>query len=144
MFHHVLVALDGAPQAELALPLARTLAKGSGAAVSLVHVMPEDGSPFARASDMTMRDKLGEHTRQLAADGVQATATLRFGSAAKEIAEVVRANNCDVVLMATRHRLDLDGADRRGVVADVLRDVDVPVLLLVPADHARRPMGGAR
>jgi nucleotide-binding universal stress UspA family protein len=50
MFHHVLVPLDGTPQAAVALPLARALARVTHARVRLVTV--------ARPGDMAMRETL--------------------------------------------------------------------------------------
>ncbi len=40
MWHHILVPLDGTPGAELALPLAAHIARGSGATLTLVRIQP--------------------------------------------------------------------------------------------------------
>jgi nucleotide-binding universal stress UspA family protein len=132
MFRHLLVPLDGTPQAAIALPLARTLATETGAAITLVYVAPDNSSPADRRADMSMRERLRELTNELTTAGLQATAAVRSGPVASEIAEVVRTRECDLVVMGTHGRVGLERILHGSVAGDVLSTSGVPTLLVRP------------
>jgi nucleotide-binding universal stress UspA family protein len=132
MFRHLLVPLDGTPQAAIALPLARTLATETGAAITLVYVAPDNSSPADRRTDMSMRERLRELTNELTMAGLQATASIRSGPVAAEIADVVRTRECDLVVMGTHGRVGVERILHGSVAGDVLSTSRVPTLLVRP------------
>ncbi len=132
MFRHLLVPLDGTPQAAIALPLARTLATETGAAITLLYVAPDNSSPADRRTDMSMRERLRELTNELTTAGLQATASVRSGRVAVEIAEVVRTRECDLVVMGTHGRVGVERILHGSVAGDVLCTSGVPTLLVRP------------
>jgi nucleotide-binding universal stress UspA family protein len=118
MFRHLLVSLDATPQGGRALPLARAAARSLGAAVTLLQVAPDTGSPFDRTAEITMREQLRELASQLSAEGLEVTGTLTSGS----VPAVACKQHCDLVVAAS-------------LAAGQVRDAGIPLLLLGPAGH---------
>lgn len=132
MFRHLLVPLDGTPQAAIALPLARTLASATGAAITLAYVAPDNSSPADRRTDMAMREQLRQLTHELTTAGFQAAASVRSGPVASEIAELARTRSCDLVVMGTHGRVGVDRILNGSVAGDVLCESGIPSLLVRP------------
>ena len=64
--------------------------------------------------------------------GFETTVEVRFGDPAKEIAAVVQQRSVDLIAMATHGRTGLPNLLMGSVAAQVMRRVDVPVLLVRP------------
>jgi nucleotide-binding universal stress UspA family protein len=75
---------------------------------------------------------LGEAARPLEAAGYQVSTAIRFGDPAGEIAAFVRTSHVDVIAMATHGRTGFRQLVLGSVAEQVLRTVDVPVLLVRP------------
>jgi nucleotide-binding universal stress UspA family protein len=142
----VVVALDGTPTGEAALPLAAAIAAGCGLPVRLATVVPSVGAlgpekrpvatflPGATAAmlDLEARaaaDYLRDTAERLKAGfGVDVSYEIRRGD---PVAELVRVTGRDVLLaMATRGRYGLAGLWEGSVSARVLAASRGPVLLV--------------
>ncbi len=127
---HVVVALDGSPFAERALPVARWLAGAIGAGLHLVEVVggPVDAGRALHTIDLRV-GRHAAHRWNVAADGDPAAAIV---SAAEEARP-------SLVCLAT-HGRDRSVAVLGSVAAAVLALSSEPVLLVGPA--ARPPCAG--
>ncbi len=146
MFRSICVPLDGSPFSERALPIARAIARKTGASIdlALVHVpyivSYVNGVPITndeldaerRAVDQTYLDRTRQ---QLAGEGLTVVATLLEGAVAPALADHIAARGHDLVVMTTHGR----GGFARfwlGSTADALiRHITTPVLLLRPGDQ---------
>ena len=68
-------------------------------------------------------------------DGYSVTSLVRFGDPAKEIANLARCANVDIVAMATHGQTGLRHLLMGSVAEQVLRDLTIPVLLIRPTDR---------
>ncbi len=128
----LLIPLDGSELAEATLPIARVLAAGVDADLTLVIVLPPGTQPGST------REPVG-YLHQIAASlepsGLEVHTTMRVGDPAEEILELADEINCDGIVMATHGRSGL-GRSVFGSIADhVVRHSSVPVLLLHPNQH---------
>jgi nucleotide-binding universal stress UspA family protein len=146
MYRSVLVPLDGSPFSEQALPLARTIARASGAALHLAQVyVPGVKQPIASqpSSDAGLE---AEHRRREQAYldaiatrlGIEAeikvVPVLLDGPIADTLGVYVSTNDIDLVVMTTHGR---GGINRLwlGSIADTLaRRITVPLLLIRPSE----------
>jgi nucleotide-binding universal stress UspA family protein len=138
MYRAILVPLDGSSLAERALPYAQHLTRASAARLLLVraalaHTIPGTGRLQIQAEAVREAETyLREAAARLAQSGVVETAMF-YGDAAEAILEEVRLRKIDLVVMATHGRSGI-GRWLYGSVADeVLRHLDVPLLLIPPA-----------
>lgn len=148
-FTRIAVPLDGSREAEQALPIARELARATGATLHLVrvaetfrHELPEDPGPaFLKPSyeailqrfdqlEAEARDYLEATAKQLRAQGLSVTIEVRSGDPWDELLDYTRTAKPDLVVMTTHGR---GGVARWffGSVADrLLSHSDVPLLLI--------------
>jgi nucleotide-binding universal stress UspA family protein len=150
MYRTVVVALDGSPLAERALPYARALAWASGARLALVRAAAvptvadldafEEHLAAARAeAEAYLRAavrRLGAQAPRLAGRTAAVAVPVRHGSVAEALRQTAREQEADVLVLATHGRSGLGRWLYGSVADDVLRHADVPVLL-VPAAAAR-------
>ena len=133
MFSKILVPLDGTSEAAVALMPARTVAKATGAAVTLVTVIDTEAS----AADHTRATAQLEGTEaELSAEGLQVDSLVRRGEPAAEIVGATIEQGVDLVTMATHGRSGLVRAILGSVAQRVVGMSPVPVLLLRPGGHA--------
>jgi nucleotide-binding universal stress UspA family protein len=136
MFKKLMVPLDGSSQSAVALPLARTLAKVTGAAIVLLRMIPEqllDADPVARTE---AEDTLARIAKELSGAGVRVhTAVPAGGNPAAEIVAAVRREGADLVVMATHGRSGVARAVLGSVAERVVAESPVPVVLLRPGGH---------
>ena len=130
MFKELLVPLDATPEAAVALRPALTLARATGARISLVQVTP--AAPGDRAEDEAAAAELGLErvAAELGAAGVALTTNVRRGSPAEQIVAEAEERDADLIVMATHAYSGL----RRwvhGSVADQLLHTTTTPLLLV-------------
>ena len=147
IFRTVLVPLDGSLLSEQALPLARRLACGMGAELELVrvHVSPTAweaytevmaGSPASEAD--TTREEvayLEERAAEARAGGLEVGTSLLQGQVAPAIARRARAV-ADLVIMTTHGRGPLSRFWLGSVADELLRTLDMPILLIRPTMQA--------
>lgn len=141
MFTKILVPLDTSPIAEQALPVAATIAKAAGAELRLMLVhepVPFDGYTDApwNALGVSMESAyLDGKARELEARfGIRIVTEHRTGSAVQTIIAVAGALGTDLVVMTTHGRTGLSRAWLGSVADSVMRSLDVPVLMLRPAE----------
>jgi nucleotide-binding universal stress UspA family protein len=140
----VLVPLDGSPLAEQALPIAARIAERAKAKLRLVLVHQPTPPPIDRASaklatsvELAVRKSERDYLRGLQARLRESTgrpvggATLT-GRVSTALLDQVRELGVDLVVMATHGRGGLQRAWLGSVADDLVRSLEVPVLLLRP------------
>jgi nucleotide-binding universal stress UspA family protein len=138
-YHHVLVAFDGSPDAELALEHAVGLSQVFHARLALVAVVPPPPS-FAwqapggvRAAHDAQQRELDQALRA-AADGVpddmSLTTRLLDGDPAREILRAAREGEHDLIVMGSRGRGRVTTALLGSVSNHVMHDAEVPVIVI--------------
>ncbi len=157
MFKHLLVPLDGSKLAELALPLAKSLAAQFNSRIILLQVVPlpyavgfghEASGVYSNLNSINQDLKraaatyMEEKRLELHKAGIQVDVQLVIGqSPAEAILTTVDELNADTIVMSTHGR---SGVMRWvfGSVADkVLRQARVPILLArVPAEDTAPTM----
>ena len=133
MFKKLLVSLDGSAESAVALPLARTMARATGAEIVLTRVVPPSllgpGEPPEREAAMYLAGIVDEFTM----DGLRATTLVAHSNTpAAALVELARAHDADLVVMATHGRSGLQRAFLGSVAEHVLADSPVPVLMVRP------------
>lgn len=145
MYSRLLVPLDGSPTALLALEHAAALARMSGGAVVLLHVIEpmrhssgferpkvyiEDVRPRFLAAGQALLDEAAERLR---ADGIEVETVLLESSVERvceQIAKQAEASRCDLVILGTHGRRGVGrlllGSDAEAVA----RIAPVPVMLV--------------
>jgi nucleotide-binding universal stress UspA family protein len=126
MFTNIVVPLDGSPQTNAALPLARTFARAMGAAITLVRVKLETES----YDDVAVW--LRRIAKDLAGPTFKVQAVVSEGEPAEEILDVLRTQSDGLVIMRTHGRSGLARAVLGSVTERVLKASPVPVVLLRP------------
>jgi len=140
MFNRILVPLDGTPESNAALPLARTVAKATGATLVLVRVLerqfpvlPGNEDEFEEQVQLdALRVQLQRVADELAASGVSAETIATRGPVGEAIVENIRIERSDLVIMRTHGRAGVERAARGSVTEYVLRHSTVPLLTLRP------------
>ncbi|MDQ3854908.1 MAG: universal stress protein [Chloroflexota bacterium] len=145
----VIVSLDGTTYAEEALALAESYTRMLGAELVLVRVVSgrdPHGDPVLVTDGTDLRylespidigwleakEYLEHAVARLAAKGVAAVSDTRVGSPAEQIAQAAREHEACLVVMATHGRRGASRVLMGSVAADVLRAVEVPLLLVRP------------
>jgi nucleotide-binding universal stress UspA family protein len=141
----ILAGLDGSPLAETILPFIETLAKMTGAEITLFHAVSLPAS-VPQLADYPSIDQVVRRARQLAEDylheqrhrsadtGVRTSVAVVLGDPAQEIVRYAEREGFDLVALATHGR---SGVQRwaHGSVADrVLHTTTIPLLLIRPGD----------
>jgi nucleotide-binding universal stress UspA family protein len=148
-FQSVLVPLDGSPEAEAALSLARALAESFGAKVTLLRVVPEQRPPATAAVEGALAVMPMAPMEELRADStaylqsVQSTygspewqATVADGPPADVICSQAERLGADVIVIATSGSAGARRLFESKVTEDVVRKSDVPVLVVPVKDEA--------
>lgn len=111
-----MVPLDGSPFGEHALPLGRSMARRTGAALQLAHVyvpgqplvmdaIPPYDKGFATQDRDRERAYIEQLAQRLAADGtISVSVTMLDGALAEALLAHATANKVDLVIMATHGR----------------------------------------
>jgi nucleotide-binding universal stress UspA family protein len=130
MFSSILVPLDSSAQSNAALPLSRTLARQTGAQVTLVRVVPPPYSLAERTVFDKTRLALERIADELSSSGIRVESIVRAGEVVDEILEQSRIQAADLIVMRTHGRVGLGRAVLGSVTERVLADSSVPVLLM--------------
>jgi nucleotide-binding universal stress UspA family protein len=151
MAKRILVPLDQSVTGESVLPLVADLARGSGATVRLLTVMPEplplvtrDGRVVAYADQELVRleaegmDYLRAAEARL--DGVPVECVVRFGEPDEAILEEARAFDADLIAVTTTGRSGIGRVAFGSVAEAVFRKADVAVVLFHPSRWPSRGM----
>jgi nucleotide-binding universal stress UspA family protein len=135
MFKRILVPLDGTPQSNAALRLARTMARTTGAAITLLRVLPESLLQADGTANAAVNHTLERVASELAENGVQVNSVVRVGHVVQQILDQSRAQAADLIVMRTHGRVGLERAVLGSVTQGVLAASQVPVLLMRPGGH---------
>lgn len=140
MYKKILIPLDRSFGTEAALSVAADVARANGSAIRLLHVAPRptavmaDGRVIAYADQESDRLRyeaevyLREAARRLADFAVEYA--VRFGNPAEEILEEARESGADLITMATHGRTGVARLLLGSVAEAVLRQSEVPVVLV--------------
>jgi nucleotide-binding universal stress UspA family protein len=139
MAKRILVPLDRSGIAEAIVPLVGDLARGSGAAVRLLHVAPPPenvtgkGGRLVAYADQEMERLEMEGREYLQAIGARlgsaAECVVRFGGDVEEILREAEAYGADLVALSTAGKSGLKRVILGSVAEQVFRRARVPVLL---------------
>jgi nucleotide-binding universal stress UspA family protein len=132
MFSRILVPLDGTAESNVALPLARTIARQTSSQITLLRVLPEPYLLAERTAFDEAADALKRVADKLARGGVQVESIVRSGDVVDEILQQCREQAADLIVMRTHGRVGLGRAVLGSVTERVLAESGVPVLLLRP------------
>jgi nucleotide-binding universal stress UspA family protein len=127
----ILVPLDGSAQSNAALPLARTLARATGASVALLRVMPHADREATRDA----ASNLHAIARELAGSSISVDSRVRTGHAAAEILADIREHAPSLVVMRTHGRAGIERAVLGSVAERVLAHSAVPLVLMRPGER---------
>jgi nucleotide-binding universal stress UspA family protein len=142
----ILVPLDGTPGSEAALPAAAEIARGCGATLRLLSVVPpakevrnEEDRVVVWVDQETTRvehETLG-YLRRVAAglEGVAVESAVRIGEVATQIVEESEAAGADLIALAAHRRRGLGRVLGRGIAGRLRRTTTIP-LLVVPSANA--------
>jgi nucleotide-binding universal stress UspA family protein len=133
MFKRLLVPLDGSAQAAVALPLARAVARQTGAAQRLLRVVPPAHGGLEHRQHGEARANLARIAAELAAGGAEVDSRVRTSDhSGAEIVREAQRWPADLIVMATHGRSGMARALIGSVAQRVVSESPVPVLLLRP------------
>ncbi|RIK34071.1 MAG: hypothetical protein DCC55_33780 [Chloroflexi bacterium] len=151
----VLIPLDGSAASRQVVPVVAEYVKPEEAELILLRValpvvLPSETMPYSRyesdrpeprasyvwstqeqeAYRQQVQDELKDDATELRQLGYQVTTEVLFGEPAPEIIEYVKHANIDLIAMTTHGRTGLGRLVLGSVAESVLRNVDIPILLL--------------
>jgi nucleotide-binding universal stress UspA family protein len=143
MFRTIVVPLDGSPFGEHALPLAMSIAKRSGAALRLVHVlrpfveMVPELTAYQGPIEAEYRQEKQIYLKGVAqrirdVSPMPVTADVIEGEIASSIREEVSDGKAELVVMSTHGRGPLARFWLGSVADELVRELPVPLLLVHP------------
>jgi nucleotide-binding universal stress UspA family protein len=130
MFHHLLVPLDGSPQSNVAIPIARVLAVDLNASIVLLRVLPWVGMAEDHEASAGAVDAMRRTVDDLSSGGIRVETVVRYGKPAEEIISECLTRKSDLIVMRTRGRAGLERAVLGSVTQRVLQASPVPVLVV--------------
>ena len=137
----LLVALDGSPVAERALPLAAGLAQWVGAHLSLIRVVPANSTLYCpgngpRGAIENGLDYLQRVAMRLQGDGVRPDAiriAVRVGDAAETLLSQAGREHTTILMLAAPASRGVSPGMGSSVTAHLLRRAPLPVLVVPDA-----------
>lgn len=138
IFSKILIPVDDSRHSESAVSYGSSLAELSGAKVILLHchrpVPTGLGEPnFQKAIDNATRESyaiLEKHSATLTARKIKYSEKIIGGSIAKTIKSVAEAEDCDLIVMGSKGKSDLEGLVVGSVTHKVLHIAPCPVLVI--------------
>jgi nucleotide-binding universal stress UspA family protein len=146
MCRSILVPLDGSTFGEHALPLAREVARRTGASLQLLHVIPpfpviDAGAPLLADADLMAhfqtqaRAYLEGLLQRLGGPAAAAvTPVVLEGEVVTRVKDYAARAGADLVVMATHGRGPLARFWLGGVADELVRELPVPLLLVRPRE----------
>jgi nucleotide-binding universal stress UspA family protein len=137
MFKRILVPLEHTPTDETILQFVRPLARGSHAALVLIHVA--DGWVARNIRQLDLRESeemkddrayLEHMCAVLEGEGFVCEAVFAAGEPAREIADAAGRERCDLIAMATHGHRGLNDVVRGSVASELRHITMVPVLMV--------------
>jgi nucleotide-binding universal stress UspA family protein len=149
MFKHVLVAVDGSPYSQAALPTAVEVAKKFGTDLFVVHVFEHDrgrATAYSIESPAEATQLVADAVKTARESGIAAAGDVfdvAAGHVAKAIIEAAGANEVDLIVMGSRGLSDVQGLLLGSVTHKVIQLARVAVLVArgsIPVtDKAEQP-----
>jgi nucleotide-binding universal stress UspA family protein len=146
MFHSILVAVDGSPDAEQALTEAIDLAEGEHTLLTLITAVPQVPAPAYMAAGEELRrvvedahaeaEAILRRARERVPDNLRVTAVLSEGPIRAALMSQIADGVHDLVVVGSRGRGAVRAALLGSVSHYVLHHSPVPVLV-VHADRSR-------
>ncbi|MGZ4201886.1 MAG: universal stress protein [Thermoleophilaceae bacterium] len=142
MFKSIVWATDGSEAADQALPYTESLARESGAAVTIVHfdqhlVGRGSGMPLL-ADEVDIKAKIEAQAQKLAESGLDVTLRVEgdvTGGAARHIAEAAESASADLIVVGTRGHTKLGGLLLGSVTQRLLHIAPCPILAVPSVDR---------
>jgi nucleotide-binding universal stress UspA family protein len=136
MFERILLAVDGSPEAERAVPVAQSLASVSHGEVIVFHVMEREVTlmgtfPLEPGRDAT--ELVDGIVRRLKDSGISARADLQIGvrgRVGQDIVEAAGREDADLIVVGSRSMSKLSELFIGSVTAKVVHLSDRPVLVV--------------
>lgn len=145
MFKHILVTVDGTPQAEAVIPHALDVARAMGAQITILRVVEPVNSDWSERGavgkghgESSAHSAFTEHAEsyllRLAASidgaGVKVTTVVKQGQPARQIVATADETDADAIAMATHSRRGLNRLMFGSVAEVVLHESNLPVILV--------------
>lgn len=145
MFKHILVTVDGTPQAECVIPHAIDIARSMGAEVTILRVVEpvnaewsERGAVGKGRSDSGAPSAFTTHAeaymarlaQSLSGAGVDVHTVVKQGQPARQITATAEDIDADAIAMATHSRRGLNRLMFGSVAEVVLHESNLPVILV--------------
>jgi CRP/FNR family cyclic AMP-dependent transcriptional regulator len=132
MFDHVLVPLDGSPQADTILPYVSWLAQQLPMSVTLLSVADTHRSTLPGAGQWDVTRRLQALVHRLIDDGIQAATAVAVGGPAQEILRIADDRRCNLIALSSSTGAPT-GRGRLGRVTDkVFHTSHIPLLIVPP------------
>ena len=135
MFSNILVPLDGTAASNAGLPLARTVVKETGGAVTLLRVV-RPGDAVATQQALAELSRMSVELADSVAE--VDSAVVQSADIAGAILEHIQRLRIDLVIMRTHGRAGINRAVLGSVTQDVLAGSCVPVMLVRPGGRQIR------
>ena len=136
MFASILVPIDGTAESNAALPLARTLARATGASIALLRVLQPTDPTSGRDAFTLATNTMKRIADELRGVDVPVETVVREGDdVANGIVQQSRAPGADLIIMRTHGRVGFQRAVLGSVTQHVLAESGVPVMLLRPGER---------
>jgi nucleotide-binding universal stress UspA family protein len=132
MFDHVLVPLDGSPQADMILPYVSALARQLQMSVTLLSVADSRGTAAPGSVQRTASERLQTLASRLIDEGIQAATAVAVGGPAKEILRIAEDRRCDLIALSTSTGSPSSRGTLGRVADKVFHTSHIPLLILPP------------
>jgi nucleotide-binding universal stress UspA family protein len=132
MYQHILVPLKRNSSDEAVIEHAGFLARLTGGQVTLLHVVHSHSRDESAYLEEQARAYLEGWVKLLTGRGVSAAPRVIQGEPADEITTLARELGIDLIIMATHGHSEVRHVFVGSVTEDVVRNGDLPVLLVRP------------
>ena len=135
---NILLPVDGSEYSDKAADMAADIAKQNGASIVLLHVRKPVPSGLGRPNADELLDHLTQgaeavmdiYRKKLNDAGVTFTDLVIGGKVGEVVADVVRVEKCDLVVIGSKGKTDFEGLLVGSVTHMVLHTVNCPVLVV--------------
>jgi nucleotide-binding universal stress UspA family protein len=131
----ILVPLDGSALDEDVLPAAELLAGKADSSLALMAVRPKRGNIIDRGGgdgESGMEEYLQRAAEKLQQGGLRVETAIRSGNVPEEIGRYAAESDADVIVMGTPESSRLDRLIGRSLAINVVKQTELPVLLIRP------------
>ncbi len=137
MYRRIIAALKHDPNDEAIMEHAVSLARLTGAHVTVMHVVHAHSREEAVYMEEQARDYLQGWVERVAAQEVDADQSVLQGEPPEAINRLAESVDADLIIMATHGHSELRHVFVGSVTEEVLRNGEIPVLLVRSATESR-------